>query len=159
MVPCHLRQILKPTLLPQKSRKASLQSANRVGIAIKATSSSLHRSRVWFAGEGPLTPTILGSPNPARWGARLVMSSRSHSAGPITGIITASATRPPGGVDRPSIPSGLRGSSGFQRVVSNEGGRNYSRPCIRPNIEKGLVIRKHGSAAGPPVQLSAEKTD
>jgi hypothetical protein len=42
-------------------------------------------------------------------------------AGAITGTIIASATRPPGGVDRPSIRSGLRGSSGFQRVVSNEG--------------------------------------
>src|SRR5258705_7948734 len=122
-VPCHLRHIL-PTLPPPKSRKASSRSASRVGIAIKAISSSLHRSRVWFAGEAPLTPTIFGSLSPAQWGARSATSSRSRSARPITGTITASGTRPPGGVDRPSIPSGLRGSSGFQRAESNEGHGN-----------------------------------
>ena len=121
IIPCHLRQIFKPTLLPPKSRRASSRSASRVGIAIKAISSSLHHSRAWFAAEAPLTPTIFGSLSPAQWDAKLATSSRYHYVGPITGIITASATRPPGGVDRPSIPSGLRGSSGFQRVVSNEG--------------------------------------
>jgi hypothetical protein len=53
-----LRHIFKPTLLPSKSRKASSRSASRVGIAIKRTSSSFHRSRVWFAGEAPLMLTI-----------------------------------------------------------------------------------------------------
>jgi len=132
IIPYQLRHIFKPTLPPPKSRKASSRSASRVGIAIKAISSSLHLSRVWFAGEGPLTPIILGSPNFAQWGARSAMSSRSRSAGPITGIITASATRPPGGVDRPSIPSGLRGSSGFQRVVSNEGDGSARWRLARP---------------------------
>jgi hypothetical protein len=126
-----LRHIFKPTLLQQKSKKASSRSASRVGIAIKATSSSSHRSRVWSAAEAPLTPTIFGSPSRARWDARSATSSRSRCAGPITATIIALVTRPPGGAGKPSIPSGRRGSSGFQRVVSNEGDRQ--RTPIRPS--------------------------
>jgi hypothetical protein len=132
IAPCHLRHIFKSKVPPPKSRKTSSRSTSRVGIAIKATSNSLHRNRVWFAAEAPLTRTILGSPNPARWGARSATNSRSRSAGPITGTIIASATRSPGGVDRPSIPSGLRGSSGFQRVVSNEGDGSARWRLARP---------------------------
>ena len=44
--------------VPPESKKASSRSASRVGIAIKATSNSCHRNRVWFAGEVPLTPII-----------------------------------------------------------------------------------------------------
>ncbi len=46
-----LRRILEPTLLPQKSRKASSRSASLAGIATKAISNSLHRPRCQaFAG-------------------------------------------------------------------------------------------------------------
>jgi hypothetical protein len=75
-----LRHIFKPTLIPQKSRKASSRSASRVDSATKPTSSLLHRSRVWFAAEAPLTPTIFGSPSRARWNARSATSSRYRCA-------------------------------------------------------------------------------
>src|SRR5882672_1752891 len=73
-----LRHIFKPPLKQLKSKKASLRLASRVGIAIKHTSSSWHRSRVWFAGEALLTRTIYGSPSPAQWDARSAMNSPFH---------------------------------------------------------------------------------
>jgi hypothetical protein len=47
----------------------------------------LHHSRVWFAGEAPLTPTIFGSPSRARWDERPATSSSFPCAEPITGKI------------------------------------------------------------------------
>src|SRR5229473_5056868 len=119
-----LRHIIKPTLLPPKSKKVSSRSASRVGIATKAISSSLRHSRVWFAGEAPPTPTICGSPSPAQWGARSATNSRYHSVEPITGTTIALATSRPGGASRLSIPSGRHGSSGFRHGASNECDRN-----------------------------------
>ena len=72
-----LRHIIKPTLLPPKSKKVSSRSASRVGIAIKRTSSSWQHNRAWFAREARPTPTICGSPSPARWDARSATSSPS----------------------------------------------------------------------------------
>jgi hypothetical protein len=70
IIPCRLRRSLKPMLRPPKSKKASLRSASRVGIAIKPISNSWRRSRVWSAAEAPLMPTTCGSRKPARWDAR-----------------------------------------------------------------------------------------
>jgi hypothetical protein len=39
-------------------------------------------------------------------------------------------TRPPGGAGKPSIPSGRRGSTGFQRVVSNDSDRRRTRYAL-----------------------------
>jgi hypothetical protein len=48
----------------------------------------------------------------------------------ITGTTIALATRPPGGVDKPLIPSGRHGSSGFRRGALNERGQKSSeRSC------------------------------
>jgi hypothetical protein len=99
---------------------AILKAKSRAAIATKPTSSSWHRSRVWFAAEAPPTPTTYGSPSRARWGARSVTSSRYRCAELTTATIIASVTRSPGGADRPLIQSELHGSSGFRRVVSNE---------------------------------------
>jgi hypothetical protein len=92
-----LRHIFEPTLLRQRSTKVCSRLARRVDSATKPTSSSLHRSRVWFVAEAPLTPTIFGSPSRAQWGARSAMSSRSLCAEPITGTTIASETKSPGG--------------------------------------------------------------
>jgi hypothetical protein len=123
------RHIFKPTLLPLKSRKASSRSASRVGITTKPTSSSLHHSPVWFAGEVPPTPTIFDSPSRARWGARSATNSRYLCAEPITATSIASETKSPGGGDGLLIPSPRRGCSGFQPGVSNEAARIYSPSC------------------------------
>jgi hypothetical protein len=143
-----LRHLFKPTLLPPKSRKANSRSASRVGIAIKRTSSSYHRSRVWFAGEAPLTPTICGSLSPARWGARSATSSRYLCAERITGTIIVSATRPPGGADNPLIPWGRHDSSGFRRGVLNDGDRNLL-PSLRAVPAKRSKRTMRGSACWP----------
>ena len=76
IIPCRRRRVIKPTILPPKSRKANSSSASRVGIATKPTSSLWHRSRAWFAAEAPPTPTICGSRSRARWDARSATSSR-----------------------------------------------------------------------------------
>src|ERR1700687_1360131 len=133
-----LRHLFKPTLLLQKSIKAYSPSVSRAAIATKPTSSSWHRSRVWFAGEAPLTPTICDLLSPARWVARSATSSRCLCAERITGTTTASATNRPGGVDRPLIPSGLRGSFGFRRGVSNESQQKSAKRlllelCLAPD--------------------------
>ena len=47
--------------------KACSQLASRVGSATRPTSNSWHRNPVWSAGEARPTPTICGSPSPARW--------------------------------------------------------------------------------------------
>ena len=130
MKACRLRHSFKLTLVPQKSKKANSRSASRVGIAIKATSSSSHRSRVWSAAEAPRTPTIFGSPSLARWDARSATSSRYPCAERITGTTTALATRRPGGLGRRSIPWRSRGSFGSRRGESNEGDSNL-RPSLR----------------------------
>ena len=80
-------------------------------------------------GRRPADAHHLRFTQPRAMGRKVSDELRSRCAGPITGIITASATRPPGGVDRPSIPSGLRGSSGFQRVVSNESRGSAGGSC------------------------------
>jgi hypothetical protein len=109
-----------PPLLQPKSIKASSRSARCVGIAIRGISSSLRLIRVWCAGEVPPTPTISDLPSPARWDERSATNSQYLCAERITETITAPVTSKPGGVDRPSIPWGLRGGSGFQPGASNE---------------------------------------
>ena len=124
MITRRLRHLFKSTQLPQKSKKVNSPSASPAAIAIKATSNSWHRSPVWFAEEAPLTPTICGSLNPARWGARSATSSRYLYAELITVTSIASETKSPGGGDGLSIPSRRHGCSGFRRGVSNN-----DRPC------------------------------
>jgi hypothetical protein len=110
-----LRHILKPPLLSPKSKKANSQSASRAGIVTKPISSLSHCSRVWFAGEAPLTPTIYGSLSPARWGAKSATNSLYLCAERITGTTIGSETKSPGGRDGLLIPSPCRGCSGSQR--------------------------------------------
>jgi hypothetical protein len=69
-IPRRLRRIFTPMRLPPESKKASLRSASRAGIAIKPTSNSWHHSRVLSVGEAPLTPTTCVSPSSAQWDAR-----------------------------------------------------------------------------------------
>jgi hypothetical protein len=136
-----LRHIFKPTLKQPKSRKASLRSASRVGIAIKHTSSSWHRSRVWFTGEGLLTRTIYGSPSPAQWDARSAMNSPFHCAGPITGTIIVLATSRRGGAIWLSIPSGRHGSSGSRRDASNRSHQKSTRKRRKVRIEPRIYLK------------------
>jgi hypothetical protein len=143
------RRIIKPTLLPPKSTKANSRSASRAGIATKSTLSSLHHSRVWFAGEAPLTPTICGSLSPARWDARSATSSRYPCAERITGTTSALATRRPGGLVRRSIPWRSRGSSGFRRGESNEGDSNLL-PSLRTGFQRLSHANRHEDGRGSP---------
>src|SRR5216684_3361902 len=161
-----LRHIIKPTLLPPKSKKVSSRSASRVGIATKAISSSLHHSRVWFAGEAPPTPTICGSPSPAQWDSRSATSSPYHSVEPITGTTIALATSRFGGASRLSIPSGRHGSSGFRHGASNECDRNLllslravpstlkaynGSGCLKRLLQKGWLKMKEVEANLRPI--------
>ena len=108
-----LQHTFKTTPLRPRSTKANSPSARCVGSATRPTSNSLRRSRVWSAGEAPQTPTIYGSPSPARWGARSATSLPYLCAELITGTTIASATSTPGGANRPSIRSKRHGSSGY----------------------------------------------
>ena len=140
---------------------------SRAGIGINSTSSSLRRSLVWFEAEAPLVPTISDSPSPRAMGERSVTNSPSRYVGPITGTIIASATRPPGGIDRPSIPSRLRGSSEFQRVASNEDDRIYSRIRWSPARKKTdrfnyrmmgftMALDSSANSVGKPATIGSE---
>ena len=114
-----LRRLLKPKLLPPKSTKANSPLARCAAIATKLTSSSLHPSRVWSAGEVPRTPTICGSLSPGRWGARSATSSRYLCAEPTTATTIAPETKSRGGRGGLLIPLRRRGCFGFRPGASS----------------------------------------
>ena len=150
-----LLRIFEPMLLPPKSRKASSRSASRVGIATNCTSNSLHRSRVWFAGEARLTPIICGSPSPARWDARSATSSPYLCAEPITVTSIASETKSPGGRDGLLIPSRRRGCSGFRRAASNENDTPVCR--IRSRAASPISIAMTDFSLAPLVKITSRQ--
>ena len=65
------------------------------------------------------------------------MNSRYLCAERITATIIATATSRPGGANRLLIQSRRHGSSGFQRVVSNEGDGNLLPPLIGRTVSVG----------------------
>jgi hypothetical protein len=118
------------TTRPGRSTKVYLRLASPVAFAARPTSGSSPHSPVWSVEEAPPTPTICGSPSPARWDSRSAMSSPYLCAESITATAIAPETKLPGGRDGLLTPSRHRGCSRFRRAVSNDS-RSHSGGAYR----------------------------